>query len=194
MIDFGDEPVGATSSRSAIDDLLGMPAGGGGGGGGGGSGPGSSHNLLDLLDVPMDSASIPAAPPPPLVLRPAPSLDAATFQARWAALPPAPGCVSGPRVLTLGANAPAVLTAPPPLMSHLATRGFATMASGGAPSTGLKYYFYAQAADGAGTFLVEAVVNPVARAANVVLKTDAGDQRGAAAEDILAEAMASFAA
>ena len=194
LIDFGDEPVGASSSRSAIDDLLGMPAGGGGGGGGGGSGPGSSHNLLDLLDVPMDSASVPAAPPPPLVLRPAPSLDAATFQARWAALPPAPGCVSGPRVLTLGANAPAVLTAPPPLMSHLATRGFATMASGGAPSTGLKYYFYAQAADGAGTFLVEAVVNPVARAANVVLKTDAGDQRGAAAEDILAEAMASFAA
>lgn len=195
LIDFGDEPVGASSSRSAIDDLLGMPAGGGGGGGGGGgSGPGSSHNLLDLLDVPMDSASIPAAPPPPLVLRPAPSLDAATFQARWAALPPAPGCVSGPRVLTLGANAPAVLTAPPPLMSHLATRGFATIASGGAPSTGFKYYFYAQAADGAGTFLVEAVVNPVARAANVVLKTDAGDQRGAAAEDILAEAMASFAA
>ena len=66
------------------------------------------------------------------------------------------------------------------------------MAAGAPPA--IKYYFYAQAADGAGTFLVEAVVNPVARAANVVLKTDAGDQRGAAAEDILAEAMASFAA
>ena len=144
----------------------------------------------------MDSASPPAAAPPPppaLALRPAPSLDAATFQARWAALPPAPGCVSGPRVLTLGANASAVLTAPAPLMSHLATRGFATMASGGAPPA-IKYYFYAQAADGAGLFLVEAVVNPAARAARVVLKTDAGAQRGAAAEDILAEAMASFAA
>ena len=195
LIDFGDEPVGASSSRSAIDDFLGMPAGGGGGGGGGGSGPGSSHNLLDLLDVPMDSASPPgeSPPPPALSLRPAPSIDAASFQARWAALPPAPGCAGGSRVLTLGANAAAVLTAPPPLMAHLATRGFATMASGGAPPA-IKYYFYAQAEDGAGLFLVEAVVNPAARAARVVLKTDAGAQRGAAAEDILAEAMASFAA
>ena len=38
LIDFGDEPVGASSSRSAIDDLLGTPAGGGGGGGGEGVG------------------------------------------------------------------------------------------------------------------------------------------------------------
>jgi len=147
------------------------------------------------LDVPMDSASPPgeSPPPPALSLRPAPSIDAASFQARWAALPPAPGCAGGSRVLTLGANAAAVLTAPPPLMAHLATRGFATMASGGAPPA-IKYYFYAQAEDGAGLFLVEAVVNPAARAARVVLKTDAGAQRGAAAEDILAEAMASFAA
>jgi len=200
LIDFSDEPVVAasTSKSSPLDDLLGTPGGGGGAhGDGGGSGPGSSHNLLDLLDVPMDSATPANASTPqtrePLALHPSPSLDAASFQARWSALPPAPGCTAGPRVLTLGANAASVLVAPPPLISHLATRGFATMASGGAPPA-IKYYFYAQAADGSGLFLVEAVVNPAARSAHVVLKTDAGAARGAAAEEILAAAMSSFAA
>ena len=199
LIDFSDEPVAAASSSksSPLDDLLGTPGGGGAHGGGGGSGPGSSHNLLDLLDVPMDSATPANASTPQtresLALHPSPSLDAASFQARWSALPPAPGCAAGPRVLTLGANAASVLVAPPPLISHLATRGFATMASGGAPPA-IKYYFYAQAADGSGLFLVEAVVNPAARSAHVVLKTDAGAARGAAAEEILAAAMSSFAA
>jgi hypothetical protein len=84
------------------------------------------------------------------------------------------------------------LQVPQPLMSHLAMRGFATMASGGAPPA-MKFYFYGAAADGAGLFLVEAVVNPAACVASITVKTDAPADRAAAAEAILAAAFASFA-
>jgi hypothetical protein len=78
-------------------------------------------------------------------------------------------------------------------MTHLAARGFATMASGGAPPA-MKFYFYAQAADGGGLFLAEAVVNPAACSAAVTVKTDAAPDRAAVAEAMLVATLASFAA
>lgn len=201
LIDLdGSGGAGAGDLLGGGGDFLGASRGGFGGGGGGSaagatSGEGNSgNNLLDLLDVPLAaSASAAPPPPPPLVLDPAPVLDAGTFQQRWGVLPLSPGCASGPRALALGSRTAAQLQAPQPLMSHLAALGFATMASGGAPPA-MKFYFYGASADGGGLFLVEAVVNPAACSAHVTVKTDAGADRAAAAEGILAAALASFAA
>ena len=206
LIDFGDDAgTNAAGGGVDVDDLL----GGGGGGGGaaginsagnsaGNSANASSNNLLDLLDVPM--AATPPGPAaaampttPPLSLHPSPSLDAATFQARWGEFAPTPGCASGPMRVVLGQRAPAALTAPQPLMAHLAARGFAAMASGGPPEA-MKFFFFAAAADGRGLFLVEATVKPSVRSGAVTVKTDAGGERGAEAERLLTAAFESFAA
>ena len=195
LIDLDEGSGGMVGSTSGTGgDLL----GGHGGASSGGATPdrgGSTNNLLDLLDVPLaatDAAAKAASAPPPLALHPSPALDAATFQQRWGVLPPTPGCATGPRQLPLGRNTPTTLQVPQPLMAHLATRGFATMASGGA-APAMKFYFYAAAADGSGLFLVEAVVNPGACVASVTVKTDAGRDRAVALEGILAAALASFA-
>ena len=179
----------ATSSGAAIDDLLGGDGMGRGGGGGGGSGA----NLLDRLDVPMSAAAPSASAPPRLELATHPVMDAATFQQLWGVYPPTPGCAGGPMTLTLGLGAANALPTPQPLSAHLAARGFAAMASGGAPPA-LKFFFYAAARDGRGTFLVEATVNPAARSGAVTMKTDADPARGAAAESLLAAAFSLFAA
>ena len=160
---------------------------------GGGGGGGSGANLLDLLDVPMSAAAPSASAPPRLELATHPVMDAATFPQLWGVYPPTPGCAGGPMTLTLGAGAANALPTPQPLSAHLAARGFAAMASGGAPPA-LKFFFYAAARDGRGTFLVEATVNPAARSGAVTMKTDADPARGAAAESLLAAAFSLFAA
>ena len=203
LIDFGDDAgTNAAGGGVDVDDLLGGGGAASGAGNSAGNSTGnsanaSSNNLLDLLDVPMAAMAPGPAPgqttTPPLSLHPSPSLDAATFQARWGEFAPTPGCASGPMRVALGQRAPAVLTEPRPLMTHLAARGFAAMASGGPPDA-MKFFFFAAAADGRGLFLVEATVNPSIRAGTATMKSDAGGERGAEAERLLIAAFESFAA
>ena len=119
-------------------------------------------------------------------------MDAATFQQLWGVYPHArvrgraDDAHAGGGCGERAADAAAAVGAP-------RARGFAAMASGGAPPA-LKFFFYAAARDGRGTFLVEATVNPAARSGAVTMKTDADPARGAAAESLLAAAFSLFAA
>ena len=117
---------------------------------------------------------------PPLSLHPSPSLDAATFQARWGEFAPTPGCASGPMRVALGQRAPAVLTEPRPLMTHLAARGFAALASGGPPDA----KFFSPRRRTAGALPREATVNPSIRAGTATMKSDAEESGGGGGETI----------
>ena len=175
----------ATSSGAAIDDLLGGDGMGRGGGGGG-----LRPNLLDLLDVPM-SAAAPAPPRRRGSARDPPRDGRGDVPAALGGVPSTPGCAGGPMTLTLGAGAANALPAAA-AVAHLAARGCGD--GGGSAPPALKFFFYAAARDGRGTFLVEATVNPAARSGAVTMKTDADPARGAAAESLLAAAFSLFAA
>jgi len=174
LLSLDDEPAPATPSPApaargggGVPDLLGLddpPAGPSGGGGGGGGGGGSSGDLLgDLLGL-DEPAPAPAAAS--LALRPQPSLDPATFQAQWGSL----AAAAVTEVNLRPDQVAALVSAPARLIQHMAEGSIATMASGGAAPQ-IKFYFYALTSDGAGVFLVEALINTQAAKASVTVKT-----------------------
>eukprot|EP00271_Cylindrocystis_brebissonii_P008450 TRINITY_DN22760_c0_g1_i1.p1 TRINITY_DN22760_c0_g1~~TRINITY_DN22760_c0_g1_i1.p1 ORF type:complete len:662 (-),score=187.19 TRINITY_DN22760_c0_g1_i1:319-2133(-) len=155
-------PPPAASSHSATSAR-------GGGGGGAASSP-----LDDLLGLSLGDSRVEekAAPVAPTVrLNPKPVLDAPSFQKKWGQLAIAQTLTEKLSVLAVTA-----LTAPPPLLRHMASHSIQCMASGGA-SPNFKFFFYAQqAAEMTGRpapfILVELLINTGTASANAKVKAE----------------------
>ncbi|CAI5470132.1 unnamed protein product [Closterium sp. Yama58-4] len=144
------------SGFDSIDSLLGLAAPS--------PAPGGGAGLEDMLS----GAHAPVRPA--LVLSAKASLDAPSFQRTWSQLPVA---------ATLEEKLPGTfitaLSAPAPLLRHMAHRNIQCMASGG-QRPAFRFFFYAQKADAApgGMFLVELQVNTNAGTASGKVKGAAG--------------------
>jgi NADPH:quinone reductase-like Zn-dependent oxidoreductase len=78
-----------------------------------------------------------------------------------------------------------------PLTAYLATKGLATIASGGAPPS-IKVFAHAASLDGVGVFLLELLVDPGSKTASVTVKSDAESARGIAMERVVADSLGGF--
>ena len=209
----------APDEASAPPDDLSVGLGdlGGGGGGGGMLDAGGNGGYGDVLDAfspervlsaqPPPAAAqpgsgfvdfggaalpplLPPAPPTPppsggLQLEPSPVLDPDTFQNAWSVLETA-----FVQQAVLPAGCSAVAADPGAFIAQMAARRLFTIASGGGHPT-LKFYLFAGAAGGSGTFLVELVMDIPSGSVAVTIKTDAphlGDAFAAAFGDAMVHA------
>jgi hypothetical protein len=126
---------------------------------------------VDLFEATASGGSTLAAPA--LRLRAAPALQPKAFQQSWGALPVA---------ATANLAAPNARAAQARLETELAARHVLTMASG-TVGQHLKLYLYAQAAESATLYLVEAILDLGAGQLSLTVKTDAGAE---AANEVVA--------
>ncbi|KAF1871187.1 hypothetical protein Lal_00019979 [Lupinus albus] len=131
-----------------------------------GQAPSSSLEIDDLfgLDFSVGTAATPS--PPSLNLNPKAALDPGTFQQKWRQLP-----ISISEESSISAQGVALLTSPQTLLRHMQSHSIHCIASGG-QSPNLKFFFFAQKAEEASSYLVECIINTSSAKSQVKIKAD----------------------
>ncbi|XP_019417005.1 PREDICTED: beta-adaptin-like protein A [Lupinus angustifolius] len=131
-----------------------------------GQAPSSSLAIDDLfgLDFSVGTAATPS--PPSLNLNPKAALDPSTFQQKWRQLP-----ISISEEYSISAQGVALLTSPQTLLRHMQSHSIHCIASGG-QSPNLKFFFFAQKAEEASSYLVECIINTSSAKSQVKIKAD----------------------
>ncbi|KAK7283005.1 hypothetical protein RIF29_12193 [Crotalaria pallida] len=128
--------------------------------------PSSSLAIDDLLGLDFSVGTAATPSPPPLNLNPKAAMDPGTFQQKWRQLP-----ISISEEYSLSPQGVASLTSPHALLRHMQSHSILCIASGG-QSPNFKFFFFAQKAEEASTYLVECIINTSSAKSQVKIKAD----------------------